>query len=192
MSQIFSFDGRMPRIHPGAYLHPSACVIGDVRIGEGCYVGPYATLRGDQGPIRLEPMSNVQDNCVLHCSPGGTVVVSPFAQVGHGAVLHGCTLLENCLVGIHATVLDHAVVGANSIVAAHALVTQGKRLDDGALYAGSPARFVRALSLSAIAALREAADHYADMARVCATKLRPVERAACVPPTHARVAAEVG
>jgi len=181
MNQLYSFDGKAPRIHPGAYLHPSACVIGDVRIGAGCFVGPHATLRGDHGLIRLEPMSNVQDNCVLHTCPGGTVVLSPFSQVGHGAVLHGCTLLENCLVGIHATVLDHAVVGANTIVAAHTLVAQGKRLDDGALYAGSPARLVRAMSLTAIAALRKAAEHYVDIARDYATTLLPIERAACAP-----------
>ena len=188
MSQLYSFDGKAPRIHPGACVHPSACIIGDVHIGDGCFVGPHATLRGDHGSIRLEPRSNVQDNCVLHCCPGGTVVLHSLAQVGHGAELHGCTLLENSLVGIHATILDHAVVGANTIVAAQALVAQGKRLEDGALYAGSPARFVRSMSLTAIAALREAAEHYVDIARGCATRLVPVDRGACAPLPLARVA----
>ncbi|MEO5733750.1 MAG: gamma carbonic anhydrase family protein [Rubrivivax sp.] len=125
---------------------------------EGCFIGPQATLRGDNhGPIRLEAMSNVQDNCVVHACPGGTVVLHRCAQVGHGAVLHGCTLMENCLVGIHATVLDGAVLGTASLPAAQALVVSGVRTESGSLYACSPARFVRSLSRDAIAALRESA-----------------------------------
>ncbi len=171
---IYSFDGHSPRIHPGAYVHPSACLIGDVQVGEGCFVGPQATLRADHGPIRLEAMSNVQDNCVLHARPGGAVVLHRFAQAGHGAVLHGCTLLENCLVGIHATVLDGAVLGPDSLLAAQALVTAGVRTEAGSLYAGSPSRFVRNLSRDAIAAQREGALRYARTAAEYRTALRPV------------------
>ncbi len=181
MSHFYRFAGKTPRIHPAAYVHPTACVIGDVRIGKGCFVGPHATLRGDNGAIRLEPMSNVQDNCVLHSSPGGSLVVHALAQVGHGAVLHGCMLLENCLVGVNATVLDGAVVGANSIVGAHALVTKGSRLDDNALYAGAPAVRVRDLPLEAIAALRQGALHYVDLARRYGRELEAVDRVACQP-----------
>jgi carbonic anhydrase/acetyltransferase-like protein (isoleucine patch superfamily) len=173
-SNIYSFDGKAPRIDADAYVHPSACIIGDVRIGRGCFVGPHASLRGDNGSIRLDPMCNVQDNCVLHCCPGGTLVLHRFAQVGHGAVLHGCSLMENCLVGIHATVLDGAIIGQDTLVAAHSLVTKGARLDDGALYAGSPARFVKLLSLEAISALHEGALHYVQMARDYRTRLEPV------------------
>ncbi len=162
---IYSFGGKKPRIHAAAYVHPSACIIGDVDIGANCFVGPHATLRGDHGPIRLDEMSNVQDNCVLHSCPGGAVLLHRGAQVGHGAVLHGCELLENCLVGINATLLDEAVVGRDCIVAAHALVTKGFRLQGGALYAGTPAKFVKALSQAAIKALRDSAQHYADVAR---------------------------
>src|SRR5665213_1494413 len=122
-SNLFSFDGKAPCIDPDAYVHPSACLIGDVRIGRGCFIGPHASLRGDNGSIELDAMCNVQDNCVLHSCPGGTVLLRRFAQVGHGAVLHGCSLMENCLVGINATVLDGAIVGQDSMVAAHSLVT---------------------------------------------------------------------
>lgn len=172
---IYSFEGHSPRIHPGAYVHPSACVIGDVQIGEGCFVGPQATLRADHGPIRLEAMSNVQDNCVLHACPGGAVVLHRYAQVGHGAVLHGCILMENCLVGIHATVLDGAVIGPDSLLAAQALVTAGVRTEAGSLYAGSPARLVRGLSPDAIAAQRAGAQRYALAAAEYRTKLRPID-----------------
>ncbi|MEO5881764.1 MAG: gamma carbonic anhydrase family protein [Caldimonas sp.] len=171
---IYSFDGHSPRILPGAYVHPSACLIGDVQIGEGCFVGPQATLRADHGPIRLEAMSNVQDNCVLHASPGGAVVLHRFAQAGHGAVLHGCTLMENCLVGIHATVLDGAVLGPDSLLAAHSLLTTGVRTEAGSLYAGSPAHFMKSQSRDAIAAQREGALRYARAAAEYRRSLRPV------------------
>jgi hypothetical protein len=111
---------------------------------------------------------------VLHSCPGGAVVLHRGAQVGHGAVLHGCELLENCLVGINATLLDEAVVGRDCIVAAHALVTKGSRLQDGALYAGAPAKFVKALSQAAIKALSDSAQHYADVARDYRTTCRTV------------------
>lgn len=161
---IYAFDGKQPRIHSAAFVHPSACIIGDVQIGAGCFIGPHATLRGDNGPITLAPMSNVQDNCVLHSCPGGAVVLRRFAQVGHGAVLHGCTLLENSMVGINATMLDGAVLGPDSLLAANALAAKGASLDGGSLYAGSPARFVKALSEPAIRALREGALRYAGLA----------------------------
>ncbi len=171
---IYSFDGHTPRIHPGAYVHPSACLIGDVQVGEGCFVGPHATLRADHGPICLEAMSNVQDNCVLHSCPDGAVLLHRFAQIGHGAVLRGCTLMENCLVGIHATVLDGAVLGPDSMLAAQALVTAGVRTEVASLYAGSPARFVRSLSHDAVTAQREGALRYAHAAAEYRAKLRLV------------------
>lgn len=163
MHALHSFNGCHPVVDATAYVHPSACVIGDVVVGAGCFVGPGAVLRGDHGAIRLEERSNVQDHCVLHSAPGGTVWVGPMAQVGHGAVLHGCRLLDNCLIGIHATVLDGAVVGASCIVAAQALVVARAQLEGCSLYLGSPARRARTLQPDEVAELRTSALHYVEL-----------------------------
>jgi phenylacetic acid degradation protein len=175
--QLYSFEGRAPCIDPQAYVHPSAVVIGDVRIGPGCFVGPHATLRGDQGRIVLDEMSNVQDNCVLHTSPGGLLRLHRLAQVGHGAVLHGCTLMENSLVGINSTVLDGATVGCNAIVGAHSLVKRGAQLAGNAVYAGCPAQFVDSLSAERIEDLRRSALVYVARAQAYRRSLVPVQAA---------------
>lgn len=173
--QIYSFEGRVPCIDPRAYVHPSAVVIGDVRIGPGCFVGPHASLRGDQGTIVLDEMSNVQDNCVLHTSPGGLLRLHRLAQVGHGAVLHGCTLMENSLVGINATVLDGATVGRNAIVGAQSLVKRGAQLEGGAVHAGCPAQIVDTLSAERIEDLRRSALAYVARAQAYRQSLVRVE-----------------
>lgn len=165
LPQLYSFEGRAPRIDPLAYVHPSAVLLGDVQVGPGCFIGPHATLRGDQGAIVLDEMCNVQDNAVLHTAPGGTLRLHRLAQVAHGAVLHGCTLMENALVGINATVLDGASVGRHTIVGAQSLVKRGACLEGQALYAGSPAQFVHGLSAERIEALQRSALVYVDRAQ---------------------------
>lgn len=172
--QIYQFDGITPRIHLKAYVHPSAVIIGDVHIEEDCYIGPNAVLRGDNGSIRLKRMCNVQDSCVLHSAPKGRVIIHPMAQVGHGAVLHGCEIKQNALIGIHSTVLDLAIVGQNTVVAAGSLVPKGKVLTDDSLYLGNPVNKVRQLEQHDIEKMRSSAMLYVINARDYNRKLKRV------------------
>jgi carbonic anhydrase/acetyltransferase-like protein (isoleucine patch superfamily) len=139
-----SFDGHDPALHPSAWVHEGAWVIGEVELGEGASVWPGAVLRGDMGAIRIGRHSNVQDNCVVHDThPGPPTVVGERCTIGHRAVLHSCHIEDDCLVGMGAIVLDGARIQRGSIVGAGALVTGGKTFPPGSLILGSPARAVR-------------------------------------------------
>lgn len=155
MAQIFSFDGVVPVVHPSAYVHPSATLIGDVIIGPACYLGPGAVLRGDFGRIQMEAGSNIQDNCVAHSFPDADVIVREEGHVGHGAILHGCVVGRNAMVGMNAVVMDRAVVGDNAIIGAMSFVKANMEIPAGHLVMGVPARVVRALSTDEIAWKRE-------------------------------------
>lgn len=143
---IYSFDGLIPVVHPSAYVHPTAILIGDVLIGPRCYVGPGASLRGDAGQIVMEEGSNMQDNCVAHSFPGAEMVVEANGHIGHGAVLHGCRVKRNGLVGINAVVMDGVVIGEASIVAAMTFVKAGMVIESRQLVAGVPGKVIRPLT----------------------------------------------
>ena len=142
----YKYEGITPVVDPSAFVHPTAVLIGDVIIGAGCLVGPAAVLRGDIGRLELKAGSNVQDTCVVHCFPGKDVVVHENGHVGHGAVLHGCTVGRNALIGMNAVLMDDVVVGENSIVGALAFVKEGTEIPTNTLWAGSPAKQIRELS----------------------------------------------
>ena len=142
----YEYEGIRPVVDPSAFVHPSAVLIGDVIIGPQCLVGPATVLRGDIGRLELRAGSNVQDTCVVHCFPGKDVVVHEDGHVGHGAVLHGCTVGRNALIGMNAVLMDDVVVGDNSIVGALAFVKERTEIPPGTLWAGSPARQIRTLS----------------------------------------------
>ena len=139
----YSFQGLVPVVHPSSFVHPLAALIGDVIVGPGCFIAPGASLRGDFGRIIVEGHSSIQDNCALHSSPGADCIVKRGATVGHCAVLHGCVVEENALIGISAVVLDHAVIGAESLVAAQALVKNDAVVPPRSLVAGNPARVIK-------------------------------------------------
>jgi phenylacetic acid degradation protein len=122
MVKVYEIDGIRPVVHPTAYVHPTAVLIGDVIVGPRCYVGPLASLRGDFGRLVLEEGANLQDTCVMHGFPGCDTVVEQDGHIGHGAVLHGCRVGRNAMVGMNAVVMDKAVVGAESIVGAMSFV----------------------------------------------------------------------
>src|SRR5512141_957923 len=143
---VYAINGVTPVVDPTAFVHPTAALIGDVIIGPGCYVGPAASLRGDFGRLELRAGSNVQDACVLHGFPGTDTVIEENGHVGHGAVLHGCVVRRNALVGMNAVVNDNAVVGESAIVAAMAFVKAGMVIPPRTLVAGVPARVVRELT----------------------------------------------
>jgi phenylacetic acid degradation protein len=146
MVKVYEIDGVRPVVHPSAYVHPTAVLIGDVIVGPHCYVGPLASLRGDFGRLVLEEGANVQDTCVMHGFPGDDTVVEADGHIGHGAVLHGCRVGRNAMVGMNAVVMDGAVVGAESIVGATAFVKAGMVIPPRSLVLGAPARIVRAVS----------------------------------------------
>ncbi|MFO0990157.1 MAG: transferase hexapeptide repeat family protein [Alphaproteobacteria bacterium] len=161
---VFSFDGVVPVVDPDAFVHPAATLIGDVVVGARCFVGPGAVLRGDLGRLVLMPGSNVQDTCVLHSFPGADVVVEEDGHVGHGAVLHGCTVRRNAMIGINAVVLDGAEIGEEAIVGAAALVPTGFKVPPRTLAAGIPARVVRPLTDADIARKTAGTRIYQDLA----------------------------
>lgn len=161
------FKNTAPRIHPDAYVDPYACIIGDVDIGADSSVWPMAVIRGDVNHVRIGARTSVQDGTVIHVThahgalPGGNpVVIGDDVTIGHRAVLHGCTVGNCCLIGTGAIVLDGAIVRDHVLLGAGSLVTEGKELESGHLYHGSPARRVRTLSAEEIAYFTYAAAHY--------------------------------
>lgn len=168
----YSFEGSQPAIAESAFVHPTAVLIGNVTVGEHCYVGPGASLRGDFGSIVMEDEANLQDNCVVHGSVGARTMIGARGHIGHGAVLHGCTVEEDVLVGINAVVMDDCRIGAGSIIGACSLVRKGVDCKPRSLLLGSPARVVRQLGESDLNRKREATQRYIELARRCHAGLR--------------------
>jgi phenylacetic acid degradation protein len=150
-------------------------LIGDVIIGPGCLVGPGASLRGDIGRITVGAGANIQDNCILHCFPGKAVVVETDGHVGHGAILHGCTVKHNALIGMNAVIMDDVVIGAESIVAAMAFVKAGTVVAARSLLAGIPAKIVRELRAEEIDWKSRGTAVYQQLARRYLATSRPVD-----------------
>ena len=163
--RVYAIDGIVPVVDPTAYVHPSAVLIGDVIVGPECYVGPCASLRGDFGRLILERGANLQDTCVMHGFPGTDTVVEENGHIGHGAVLHGCRIRRNALVGMNAVIMDNAIVGESSIVAASAFVKAGAEIPPRVLVAGMPAKVIRELSDEEIRWKGEGTATYQDLTR---------------------------
>lgn len=136
---LYSFEGRVPRIHVDAFVAPTAQLIGDVTVEAGASIWFNAVLRADYAPIVIRAGANVQDNSVLHAPPGIPVDVGPGATIAHGTVVHGAHIGANAVIANNATVLDGVIVGARSLVAAHALVVAGTAIPDDVVVAGAPA-----------------------------------------------------
>lgn len=156
----FRLDDVTPEVAADAYVAPNATVIGRVRLGAGASVWFNAVIRGDNEPITVGARSNVQDAAVLHADPGYPLTLGEGVSIGHQAMLHGCTVGDNSLIGIQAVVLNGAVIGRDSLVGACALVTEGKSFPDRSLIVGAPARAIRTLSDDEVAGLRRNADVY--------------------------------
>ncbi|KJS42061.1 gamma carbonic anhydrase family protein [Roseovarius sp. BRH_c41] len=157
---IYTLDGHAPQIAENTWIAPDANVIGKVVIEDLASIWFGCTLRGDNEEIRVGAGSNVQENCVLHTDMGYPLLIGPGCTIGHKAMLHGCILEENVLIGMGATVLNGARIGRNSLIGAGALITEGKEIPEGSLVMGAPGRVVRSLDAAAIAALRATALHY--------------------------------
>lgn len=178
----YSIDGVVPVIDPSAYVHPTAVLIGDVIVGENCYVGPNACLRGDFGRIVLKAGANVQDTCVMHGFPERDTVVEENGHIGHGAVLHSCIVRRGALVGMNAVVMDEAEVGEQSIVAACAFVPAGMRIPPRTLVAGMPAKVKRELTEAEIAWKIHGTQTYQDLTLRCLATMQLVEPLTFVEP----------
>jgi len=161
---IYRLEGMTPSIADSAYVHPSAEIIGDVTIEAHCYIAPGAVLRGDFGHIHVHHHSNVQDNCVLHSFPDQDCIVSAYGHIGHAAVLHGCVLEDNVLIGMNSVIMDQAQIAKNTIVAANSFVPSNFTCEPGALIVGSPATVKRTLSEREINWKSEGTDHYVQLA----------------------------
>lgn len=158
---IRDFLGSHPVYDESNFIAPSADLIGDVTLGRWASVWYHTTIRGDVNWIRIGEASNVQDNAVIHVTWGvAPTDIGARVTIGHGAVVHGCTVEDNVLVGMGAIILDHAVVGADSMVGAGAVVTGGTKIPPRSLVLGKPARVVRALSDEEVARIAQYAEHY--------------------------------
>lgn len=149
-----------PQLASSVFMEESATLIGKVILAEQASVWCQAVLRGDNEPIVIGPRSNIQDGALLHTDPGAPLTVGADVSVGHGAVLHGCTVGDGSLIGIRAVILNHAVIGKHCLIGANALITEGKVIPDGSLVVGSPGRVIRALTEEEIAGLYHNADVY--------------------------------
>jgi carbonic anhydrase/acetyltransferase-like protein (isoleucine patch superfamily) len=163
MPLIVPFGESTPSIDPTAWVAPNATLVGAVTLGARASVFYGAVLRADTDAISIGEGSNVQDNVTMHTDSGLVLSVGSGVSVGHGAVLHGCTVENDCLIGMGATVLNRAVIGAGSLVAAGAVVLENAVVPPGSLVAGVPARVVRSLSDDERAGLVENARHYLEL-----------------------------
>lgn len=159
---LYALGSLRPQTPPkGSYwVAPDANVIGQVEIGDEVGIWFGVTLRGDNEPIRLGARTNIQENVVIHVDPGFPVTIGEGCTIGHGAIIHGCTIGENSLIGMGATVLNGAKIGRNCLVGANALVTEGKEFPDNSLIVGAPAKAIRTLDDAAVEGLKRSAAHY--------------------------------
>ncbi len=172
---LYAIEGKRPTLADDVWVAPSADVIGDARLGEGASVWFGAVIRADNTPILVGARTNIQEGAMLHSDPGAPLTIGEGCTVGHHAILHGCTIGSNVLVGMGATILNNAVIGENSLIGANALVTEGKVFPAGSLIVGAPAKAVRDLPPEAIAGLKMSAAAYATRQRVYAEGLERID-----------------
>jgi phenylacetic acid degradation protein len=135
----YEFKGFIPVVHKSSFVHPMACVTGNVTIGKNVYIGPSAAIRGDWGEIIIEDGCNVQENCTIHMFPGTTVLLKEGAHIGHGAIIHGGTIGKNVLIGMNAVIMDNVSVGDGSIIGALSFVPADTIIGERKVVAGNPA-----------------------------------------------------
>ena len=162
---LLPFGEHRPDVSPSAWLAPNATLIGDIRVGDNSSVFFGAVARADMDSITIGAGTNLQDNVVVHTDAGIPTIVGNGVSVGHAAVLHGCTVEDDCLIGMSATVLNRAVIGRGSIVAAGAVVLEGSVIPPGSLVAGVPGKVRRALEPDELEHVRQNAAHYIELSR---------------------------
>jgi phenylacetic acid degradation protein len=143
---FYEFKGYRPAVHSSSFVHPQACVTGNVIIGKNVYVGPFAAIRGDWGEIIIKDGCNVQESCTIHLFPGMSVILEENAHIGHGAVIHGAIIGKNVLIGINAVVMDRVNIGEGCIVGALTFIPEGMNIPPRQLLVGNPARIIKEVS----------------------------------------------
>jgi carbonic anhydrase/acetyltransferase-like protein (isoleucine patch superfamily) len=171
---LYEIDGVAPALSQGAWAAPSADLIGDVRLAERASVWFGAVIRADNTPILVGEESNIQDGAIGHSDPGAPLTIGARVTIGHQAIVHGCTISDDCLIGMGARILNGAILGPECLVGAGALITEGKSFEGGSLIVGVLARLVRPLTDEEKAAIRISAAHYAQKAARYAAGLRRV------------------
>ena len=175
MKGVYALGSLVPRIANSVWIAPNAAVIGNVMLHEESSVWFGVTIRGDNPePIVVGARTNIQDGAVLHSDAGVPLTIGEGCTVGHQAMLHGCTVGDNSLIGIGATILNKSVIGKNCIIGAGALIPENKIIPDGSLVVGSPGKVVRELSEEQIEGLRQSAAHYVENAKRFSMDLRPL------------------
>jgi carbonic anhydrase/acetyltransferase-like protein (isoleucine patch superfamily) len=169
---LYAINGVEPQLGENAWAAPSADLIGDVRLGARASVWFGAVLRGDNTPLILGPETNFQDGSIGHSDADFPLTIGARVTVGHQAILHGCTIADDCLIGMGARILNGALIETECIVGAGALVTEGKRFESGSLIVGTPARMVRQITDEERQLLRASAAHYAEKAKRYAAELQ--------------------
>ena len=157
---IYNFNNISPKIDKDSWFAPNAVLIGDVTLKKKANVWFNATLRGDVEPITIGEGSNVQDGSVIHTDPGCPATIGKNVTIGHLVMLHGCTIEDDCLIGIGSTILNKAKIGKNSIIGANALITENKIIPERSLVIGSPGKVIRQVTDEEIKHVRENAEHY--------------------------------
>lgn len=168
----YAFEGLVPVVHPTAWVHPTAVIIGDVMIGEGVYIGPLASLRGDYGRLIVERGANLQDSCIMHGYCDTDTIVRENGHIGHGAILHGCIIGRDALVGMNSVIMDGAIIGEESIVAAMSFVKAGFTGARRQMLVGTPARYLREVTDEELHWKQLNTQEYQDLAQRCRKGLR--------------------
>jgi len=175
MKNIYEIDGVKPVIDPSTYVHPTAVIIGSVQIGKNCYIGPNASIRGDYGTIIFEDGVNFQDMCVAHGFPNGITLIKKNGHISHGAVIHGCTIGENTMVGIQAVVMDNAEIGNECMIAALSYIKPNFKAPNRSIIAGIPAEIKRQVTDKEINWKTKGTALYQQLAERSLTSLKPCE-----------------
>lgn len=172
---IYEFNGFKPVIHESAFVHPQANVTGNVIIGKDVYIGPFAAIRGDFGRIIIEDGCNVQESCTIHMFPGTTTLLKKNAHIGHGAIVHGGTIGENCLIGMNAVIMDDVEIGDECIVGALCFVPAKASIQKRKIVVGNPAKVVKDVSDEMIKWKTEGTKIYQALPKQCLDTLKECE-----------------
>ena len=171
---LYAIDGKQPVVGTDVWVAPSADVIGDAHLADESSVWFGAVIRADNTPIIIGTRSNIQESAMCHSDPGSPLTIGADCTIGHHAILHGCTIGNNVLIGMGAIILNNAVIGDGCIVGAGALVTEGRVFEPNSLIVGSPAKAIRTLDEKAAAMLKASAQHYVDKGKAYAAGLTRV------------------